>query len=92
MVAYRYAAAGEYVRHGDNGLTARFDDLHEFVDLAAQLGSDPELVEKLGRAARRDTENMNWEAVCDQFEHYLMKAVQRGGQNVRESRFLFVPD
>jgi len=92
VVAYRYAAAGEYVRHGVNGLTARFDDLDEFVDLAAQLGSDPQLVGKLGSAAHRDTENMNWEAVCDQFEHYLMKAVQRGGQNVRESRFLFVPD
>jgi glycosyltransferase involved in cell wall biosynthesis len=92
VVAYRYAAAAEYIRHGDNGLTAPFNDQQEFIDLVAQLGTDMERVGNLGRTARRDTENMSWEAVCDQFEHYLLKAVQQGGQYVRESRFLFVPD
>ncbi len=92
VAAYRYAAAGVYIRHGENGLTALLNDQAAFIDLAARLGSDPELVGNLGRAARRDTENMSWEAVCDQFEHYLLKAVQRGGHDVRESRFLFVPD
>jgi glycosyltransferase involved in cell wall biosynthesis len=92
VVAYRYAAAADYVRHGDNGLTARYDDRDGFIGLAEQLGKDLELARKLGGSARRDTESMNWDAVCDQFEHYLLKAVQRGGQNVRENRFLFVPD
>ncbi len=92
VVAYRYAAAADYIRHGDNGLTARFGADDEFVGLAEQLGRDMALAGKLGGAARRDTESMGWDAVCDQFEHYLLKAVQRGGQNVRESRFLFVPD
>jgi len=92
VVAYRYAAAADYIRHGDNGMTALYGNRNEFVDLAESLGRDLELAVKLGSAARRDTESMNWDAVCDQFEHYLLKAVQRGGQNVRENSFLFVPD
>lgn len=92
VLAYDYAAAAEYVRHGHNGLTAPFADQQAFCDLATRLALEPELVGMLGKNARSDTESMSWEAVCDKFEHFLLKAVQRGGQDVRESRLLFVPD
>jgi len=92
VLAYHYAAAAEYIRHGSNGLTAPFGNQREFCDLATRLALEPELVGVLGRNARADTESMSWEAVCDKFEHFLLKAVQRGGQDVRESRLLFVPD
>lgn len=92
VLAYHYAAAAEYVRHGHNGLTAPFGNQQEFYDLATRLALEPELVGWLGKNARSDTESLSWEAVCDKFEHFLLKAVQLGGQNVRESRLLFVPD
>lgn len=92
VIAYRYAAAAEYIRHGENGLSARLGDADEFIRLAALLGSTPELAGKFSHAARRDTECLGWDAVCERFERYLLKAVRQGGSDVRENRFLFVPD
>ncbi|MFA7242686.1 MAG: glycosyltransferase family 1 protein [Sulfuricellaceae bacterium] len=92
VVAYDYAAAAEYILHGHNGLTAPFNSRREFCDLAARLALEPELPGVLGKNARYAMENMSWEAVCNKFEHFLLKAVQRGDQDVRESRLLFVPD
>ena len=92
VIAYRYAAAAEFIQHGRNGLTAQVANQQEFCDLATALALEPEQVGRLGENAHNDTESMGWDAVCDKFEHFLLKAVQRGGQNVRESRLLFVPD
>ena len=92
VVAYRYAAAAEYIRHGENGLSAPPGDADEFIGLAVRLGCAPELAGKLGSAARGATECLSWDAVCDRFERYLLKAVRQGGSDVRENRFLFVPD
>lgn len=92
VVAYRYAAAAEYVRHEDNGLTARFDDETGFCNLIARLGADMDFARKLGKTARDGMESLGWDAVCEQFEHFLYKAVQQGGRRAREDRLLFVPD
>lgn len=92
VVAYRYAAAAEYIIHEGNGLTARFDDETEFCNLVARLGADMAMARRLGETARIGMESLGWEEVCDQFEHYLYKAIQQGGRHARESRLLFVPD
>jgi glycosyltransferase involved in cell wall biosynthesis len=92
VVAYRYAAAAEYVRHEDNGLTARFDDETGFCNLIARLGADMDFARNLGKTARDGMESLGWDAVCEQFEHFLYKAVQQGGRRAREERLLFVPD
>lgn len=92
VVAYRYAAAAEYILHEGNGLTARFDDEAGFCNLVGRLGTDLELARKLGKTARIGMESLGWDEVSEQFEHFLYQAVQQGGRHARENRLLFVPD
>ncbi|MBS4096290.1 MAG: glycosyltransferase family 1 protein [Sulfuricella sp.] len=92
VVAYRYAAAAEYIRHEGNGLTAHFDDEAEFCNQVAHLGAEPEFARTLGKNARLGMESLGWDAVCEQFEHFLYHAVQQGGRHAREDRLLFMPD
>jgi glycosyltransferase involved in cell wall biosynthesis len=78
VVAFDYAAAALYVRHGQNGLLAPYGDTEAFIRQAERLVQAQGRLRRLGLRGR-DTVNLHsWEAVCGQFDRYL-KAVAKGG-------------
>ncbi|MHB9116863.1 MAG: glycosyltransferase family 4 protein [Burkholderiales bacterium] len=92
VVAYRYAAASEYVTHLINGIAAPYGERMEFCDLAERLGSSPDLVKVLGRNARQSMEKNHWSHIADQFEELLSLAMKRGENAEWEARLLSIPD
>jgi glycosyltransferase involved in cell wall biosynthesis len=75
VLAYDYAAAAEYIEHGQSGLLARFDHSEEYIKLAKELGNDPGRVRRLGRCAREKSECLDWHFVNDAFESALANVV-----------------
>ena len=78
VVAYDYAAAAKHIRHGTNGLLAKFDDAEEFTRLAVELAGDRERVTKLGTAARAVTEKLDWSWIVSEFESALLELAANG--------------
>ncbi len=75
VVAYDYAAAAEYIRHGENGLLAAFDNTREFVSLAVRLACNRPHAAVLGQAARVLMEQHDWRSVCSAFETALREVI-----------------
>lgn len=93
VVAYDCAAAREYIRHGENGLRAAFDDAHAFVSQAQRLCANVEDARRMGRHARRTAEGIDWGRVHDRFERLVSNTVQQWeGCRDRKTRLSFAPD
>jgi glycosyltransferase involved in cell wall biosynthesis len=75
VVAYDYAAAGEYMRHGENGLLARCDNEREFINFAVRLGCNLQRARALGAAARTSAEQIDWNRVHGLFEGALREVI-----------------
>lgn len=68
VLAYDHAAAGQLIAGGEQGLLAPFDDAAAFVRAAERLAADPDLVRRLGVAARRRACAHGWAQVIAQTE------------------------
>ena len=87
VLAYDYAAARQYLRHGASALLAAPGDRVTFVRLAAQLAGHPELRSRLRSEARRAAEAASWSRAFDDLERVLrgLVAANRAGlDEVRE--------
>jgi len=71
IIAYRYAAARQYLEHERSALLAPFDDRAAFIALAERLARQPQRARSLGQAARRVAEGLSWEHTVDDFEAVL---------------------
>ncbi len=71
IVAYDYAAARQYLRHGESAHLAPFGDSEAFIAEAVALAKDPDLVRKLGAEARRLAGGLSWDAIVADFEAAL---------------------
>jgi glycosyltransferase involved in cell wall biosynthesis len=60
VVAYDHAAAGQLIRHGENGLLARCDDTLEFCRVARRIAGDWVHLRELGTAARATAVRLDW--------------------------------
>jgi glycosyltransferase involved in cell wall biosynthesis len=69
VVAYDHAAAGQLIRHGENGLLARCDDTLEFCRVARRIAGDWPLVRELGTQARATAGRLAWGRIVDAVEH-----------------------
>ena len=76
VLAYDYAAAGQLIRSGSNGLLAPFGDAAAFVRQAVALAADPARVRRLGARAPQAAAAMRWEAVLVQVEQIYRDALQ----------------
>jgi glycosyltransferase involved in cell wall biosynthesis len=81
VIAYDYAAARQYLRHGASALLAPPGDRAAFLRLAAQLTGDPELCSRLRSEARRAAEGASWSRAIDDLERVLrsLTAPDRAG-------------
>ena len=71
VVAYDYAAARQYLRHGVSALLAPMDDGTAFIGMAERLAQDRDLVSHLRVEARRVAEGASWSRVFDDLERVL---------------------
>lgn len=71
VVAFDRAAAGQYIRDGDNGRLLPPGDQAGFNEAAATLAADPAACGRMGRAARQTAEGLGWEAIIGEFEDRL---------------------
>ena len=71
VVAYDYAAAQQYLRHGVSGLLAPQGDAAEFIAMAAQLARNRHPRSRFGMEARRAAEAASWERAFDELERVL---------------------
>jgi glycosyltransferase involved in cell wall biosynthesis len=75
VVAYDHAAAGQLIRHGENGLLARCDDTLEFCRVARRVVGDWPLVRELGAQARATAGQLDWGRIVDAVEHEYAVAI-----------------
>ena len=79
VLAYDYAAAGQLVRHGRNGMLARKGDLAEFVKLAQHLAQAQAELPAMGLHARTAVSEIGWTRIVASIEsvyHALSGSVQ----------------
>jgi glycosyltransferase involved in cell wall biosynthesis len=81
VLAYGYAAAGQLIRSGSNGLLVPRGDATGFVNAAVEVAADATLRNKLGVAARLSAVEAGWDGVVTRFEGTLANVI-------REARFL----
>ena len=68
VVAFNYAAAARFIRHGENGWLVPFGDRTAFLDSAVNVARAPDLRARLGPAARQTAEGISWDFVLDHLE------------------------
>ena len=72
IIAYRYAAAREYLEHMRSALLAEPDDEVAFIRCAQELARDLRLARRLGAAARATAESLTWQRIVRDFEEVLL--------------------
>jgi len=78
VLAYDYAAAGQLIRSGENGMLAPFDNAPEFVHRAASLARDPPLARAIGARARQTACEHSWDRIIGEVESVFLTAVSNG--------------
>ncbi len=74
VAAFDYAAAHEFIRHGENGLTAPVDDEAAFIANAVRLARDPALRARLATQGALTARGLTWDAIVDRFLTDLQEA------------------
>lgn len=65
VLAFDHAAAGQLLRHGDNGLLVGPGDSAGFCRMGQRLAGDAEQVRRLGRQARTMAGQLDWAHIVD---------------------------
>lgn len=80
VAGFNYAAARQFIRHGENGLVAPCEKAEALQTAAVQLATDASLRAKLRQAARAGFELQSWDRVIGRFEGDLLAAAGLGGR------------
>jgi glycosyltransferase involved in cell wall biosynthesis len=85
VVAFRYAAAAQHIRDGENGITVPFGDREGFIRASLDLMRDRERLVRFGRAARATMSAVDWADIVSQFESTLFDLAKEhsGGTHAR---------
>jgi glycosyltransferase involved in cell wall biosynthesis len=75
VVGYDYAAAGQLIRHGENGLLARYDDSEGFRSVAQRLAGDLSRARALGAQARIGACRLDWGRIVEAVEAEYLAAM-----------------
>jgi glycosyltransferase involved in cell wall biosynthesis len=76
VVAFNYAAAARFIRHGENGWLVPCADRIAFLSATDTLVTDDTLRHRLGPAARTTAEMIPWDSIVAGFERDLLALVQ----------------
>jgi glycosyltransferase involved in cell wall biosynthesis len=86
VAAFDYAAAGELIADGVNGILASRTDDEGFVARAAALAVDPARVRELGERARATCAAQSWDRVVEQLEQVLIATANTPVTDARRDR------
>jgi glycosyltransferase involved in cell wall biosynthesis len=75
VTAFDYAAAHEFIRTGENGLTVPVRDEPAFIAQAVRLAHDPALRRRLAAQGTLSVRGLSWDAIVDRFLADLAEAV-----------------
>jgi glycosyltransferase involved in cell wall biosynthesis len=75
-VSYDYAAAGEFVRHGENGLKVPIDDEAQFIAQAEWLAAHPEARPGMAAQARETVQTISWDEIFRRLEGFYLQVVK----------------
>ena len=78
VVGFDYAAAGQLIRHGDNGLLVRMSDHESFCDVARGLVGELPRARALGAQARLTARRLDWGHIVDAVEAEYAAAMVGG--------------
>ncbi|MBB5321539.1 glycosyltransferase involved in cell wall biosynthesis [Marinobacter oulmenensis] len=70
-VAFDDAAAGEHLRHDENGVKAAVDDDEAFITHAIRLADQPSLLNRVRSQARLDALDQTWDSQIEVFEQLV---------------------
>ena len=68
VVGFDYAAAGQLIRHGENGLLVRLEDRESFCDMARGIVDELPRARALGAQARLTACRLDWGRIVDAVE------------------------
>jgi len=78
VLAYDYAAAGQYIRQGQNGWVVSFNDTQGFIERAVSLvHTGKSEWSSIRRAARNSVSRLSWCRVIESFENELERVWAR---------------
>jgi glycosyltransferase involved in cell wall biosynthesis len=83
VVAYNHAAAGQLVRHGENGLLAALDDGPAFCRAARSLAGQMSRAQAMGAQARTDMSRLDWGRILEAIEAEYTAALLVPGASAR---------
>jgi len=75
VVGFDYAAAGQLIRHGENGLLVRMEDRESFCDVARGLAEELPHARALGAQARLTACRLDWGRIVDAVETEYAAAI-----------------
>ena len=71
VVAYDYAAAGEIIEHGVNGLLVPFNQSQDFINTTLNVAQDDKLLHQCRQQAVSSIANIRWDSVIEALESLL---------------------
>ena len=77
VTAYGYAAAAQYIAHGESGLLAPVGQEKPFIKCAVSLALDLPLRERVRSAAREIATELSWDRVIDDLELAFHDVIRR---------------
>ncbi len=93
VVAFDCAAAAELIQPGTNGVTAPPGVSCAFVDAAAAVAADRELIARLGANARQRVATLDWEHINEAFAAALAQVVRTHERKLHARHsFVMAPD
>jgi len=76
VVAFDYAAARQHIVDGENGRTVPRDDAERFIEVTADLAADRVQAARLGAAACRTAQAIDWSRICERYEQLLKRCLE----------------
>lgn len=74
VIAFDYAAAGELIHTGTNGIVVSCNNKRAFTEAVLRLQQDPVMINRLKTAARERVAPLKWSRIADTFIDYLHQA------------------
>ena len=75
VAAFDYAAAANFIVHGESGMLAPFDDRESFNMICSRMARETGLRAGMRIRARTMAESLSWERIFDEFEEILRDVI-----------------
>ena len=67
VLGYNYAAPGRYIKHGENGWLAPFDDSEAFLEQSTAIFQSLSTWKEIREKARITAEGLSWDAILESY-------------------------